>query len=397
VRDQLQLEPLHGHIFIFSNAERNRLKLRLQAAERPAYAGLATRTNRKPRTNVKIQTNLEFKRTIPYCNGCSAPFRGGDKQRWQGFGDYEMPIDRLLRYIFRKYYRERLTEMVAPNFPILLDYPVRCAHRYGYGKPPHPQLFAMLDAERNEYARRLSGFCSLIDWLKRIPDEAAPNALEPCWGPQRFFSSLDAVALYGMLFEFRPKRFVEIGSGYSTKFAGRSIQDHSLSTRITSIDPAPRTEIDKLCDSLIRRPLEELDLNIFGELDPGDFLFIDSSHRTFQNSDVTVVFMDVLPRLKPGVVLHFHDIFWPYDYLPEWADRFYSEQYLLGSYLLGSGASNVKVLLPNAFVVRDRELAETCKPLLEIAGIRRPCNAVTSPYGISGGSFWLRIGPRASS
>lgn len=210
----------------------------------------------------------------------------------------------------------------------------------------------------------------------------------------------DAVALYGMLFEFRPKKFVEVGSGYSTKFARRAVHEHSLRTRITSIDPAPRTEIDQLCDFVIRRPLEELDLSVFDELEPGDFLFIDSSHRTFSNSDVTVAFMDVLPRLKAGVVVDFHDIFWPYDYLPEWADRYYSEQYLLGSYLLGGGASKVKVLLPNAFVVQDRELAGICKPLLEIAGIRRPCSANSSPYGIAGAFIlvtsrhqreWLRV------
>jgi hypothetical protein len=299
--------------------------------------------------------------------------------------------DRLLRYIFRKYYRQRLTEMLAPDFPILLDYPVKCSPRYGYGKPPHRQLFAILEAGRDEYGKRLSGFCSLRDWLSQIADESTPEAVEPCWGPQRFFSSMDAVALYGMLFEFRPQRFVEVGSGYSTKFARRAIHGHSLRTRITSIDPAPRAEIDKLCDSVIRRPLEELDLSVFDELEPGDFLFIDSSHRTFSNSDVTVAFMDVLPRLKAGVVVHFHDIFLPYDYLPEWADRYYSEQYLLAAYLLGGGAAKIKVLVPNAFIVQDRDLAAICKPLLEIAGIRRPCNANSSPYGIAGGSFWLQV------
>jgi hypothetical protein len=171
-------------------------------------------------------------------------------------------FDRLSRYLSRQYVRRRLTEMLAPGYPILLDYPVKCSHRYGYGKPPHRQLFAILEAGRNEYAKRLSGFCSLRDWLSQIPVESSPKAIEPCWGPQRHFSSLDAVALYGMLFEFRPKRFVEVGSGYSTKFARRAIDDHSLRSCITSIDPAPRAEIDKLCDSIIRQPLE-LDLTIF--------------------------------------------------------------------------------------------------------------------------------------
>jgi hypothetical protein len=301
-------------------------------------------------------------------------------------------LDKVTRYLSRQYVRRRLAEIVAPGYPILLDYPLKCSHRYGYGKPPHQQLFAMLEAGRNEYAKRLAAFCSLKGLLSQIPAESTPEAIEPCWGPQRYFSSLDAVALYGMLFEFRPKRFVEVGSGYSTKFARRAIDDHSLQSRITSIDPAPRADIDRLCDSVIRRPLEELDLSIFDDLEPGDFLFIDSSHRTFSNSDVTVVFMDVLPRLRTGVVVHFHDIFWPYDYLPAWANQYYSEQYLLGAYLLGADTLKVKILLPNAFIVHDRELARICAPLAEIAGIGRPYNPHASPYGIGGGSFWLKLG-----
>lgn len=69
--------------------------------------------------------------------------------------------DRLLRYIFRRIYRPRLREMVAPDYPILLDYPVRVSHRYGYTKPPHRQVLAILEAGRAEYAKRLSGFCLL--------------------------------------------------------------------------------------------------------------------------------------------------------------------------------------------------------------------------------------------
>lgn len=142
--------------------------------------------------------------------------------------------------------------------------------------------------------------------------------------------------------------------------------------------------------------MEEVDLDTFEELQPGDFLFVDSSHRALPNSDVTVIFMDVLPRLKSDVVVHFHDIFWPYDYLPEWSYRYYSEQYLLGAYLL-DGARGTEILLPNAFIVHDREFAGMCEPLLEIAGIRRERNVPASPYGIGGGSFWLRIGSKSGS
>jgi predicted O-methyltransferase YrrM len=299
--------------------------------------------------------------------------------------------DKILRRIFGHFYRSRLNEMLAPDYAVVLDYPIKVSPRYGYGKPPHPQISQILETGRTEFATRLTSFCKLKEFLSEIPDEPPTSRIEPCWGPQRFFSSLDAVALYGMLVEFQPKRLIEVGSGYSTKFARRAIQNHGLATHITSLDPEPRAEIDQICNRVIRKPLEDVDLALFDELESGDFLFIDSSHRTFTNSDVTIVFMELLPRLRSGVVVHIHDIFWPNDYPPEWNDRYYSEQYLLAAYLLGAGASGVKILMPNAYIVHDRDLAEYCKPLLEIAGFCRSRENVSSPNGFGGGSFWMQI------
>ena len=98
-------------------------------------------------------------------------------------------------------------------------------------------------------------------------------------------------------------------------FARHAIRTGNLKTTIMSIDPKPRAEIDSLCDRVMRLPLELCDLNLFRELEPGDILFFDGSHRIFANSDVTVFFIEVLPRLKPGVLVHVHDIFLPADYL----------------------------------------------------------------------------------
>jgi hypothetical protein len=302
-----------------------------------------------------------------------------------------MLLNKIRRRIFHRFFRSRLDEMLAPEHAIVLDYPVRVSPRYGYGKPPHPQIAHILESGRNEFAKRLTGFCKLKKVLTEIPDEPSTNPIEPCWGPQRFFNSLDAAALYGMLVEFQPRRLIEVGSGYSTKFAHRAIRKHGLATQITSVDPKPRAEIDEICDCVIRKPLEEVDLSLFDELQSGDFLFIDSSHRTFTNSDVTIVFMELLPRLCPGVVVHIHDIFWPNDYLPDWNDRYYSEQYLLAAYLLGGGASKVKILMPNAFIVQDHDLAEHCKPLLEIPGFCPSHEDAASPSGFYGGSFWMQI------
>jgi len=205
---------------------------------------------------------------------------------------------------------------------------------------------------------------------------------------------MDAVSLYGLVCEFRPKKIIEIGSGHSTRFARRAILDNSIATKITSIDPTPRADIKELCDLHIQAPLEDTDLHLFDDLEAGDFLFVDSSHRTFPNSDVTIVFMDLLPRIPAGVVVHFHDIFWPLDYPPDWADRYYSEQYLLGAYLLGDAGSRVEILLPNAFISQDAELAALCVPLLEIPGVRWEGDPTWWPFGIAAGSFWLRIRAR---
>jgi hypothetical protein len=279
--------------------------------------------------------------------------------------------------------KHRLINWLAnPDFPVLLDYPFTPRPRYGYGRPCHPQLVDLLERGRPCYAARLRNFCALKQSLAEIP--------APYW-QQPWFTTLDAVSLYGMLCEFRPRRMIEVGSGNSTKFARRAIDDHRLGTHITSMDPQPRAEIDEICDVVIRTGLEEADLSIFDVLEPGDFLFIDSSHRSFQNSDVTTAFMDLLPRLKPGIILHFHDIFWPRDYPLEWAGRYYSEQYLLAAYLLGDAGARIEILMPDAFVCQDELLAGVCKPLLDVPGVQWESDPVSWPFGIAGGSFWMRM------
>jgi hypothetical protein len=191
------------------------------------------------------------------------------------------------------------------------------------------------------------------------------------------------MSIYGMLSVHRPSMLLEIGSGNSTKFARRAIVDQALPTKITSIDPLPRAECDTLCDRIIRSRLEESDLDVFDELAPGDILYMDGSHRCFANSDVTVFFTEVLPRIPAGVIVAVHDIFLPHDYPPRRMKRFYSEQYVLAAYILGKGAS-CDIILPNYYVSRDEELAEVLSPL---GGL--PC-LTDSP--IEGWLMWLRSG-----
>jgi hypothetical protein len=169
-----------------------------------------------------------------------------------------------------------------------------------------------------------------------IPEQSNhQDAQSPGWN-NGFLPGLDIVMLYAMMAKFKPATYIEIGSGNSTKVAFKAKKDLQLSSRIISIDPAPRAEIDALTDQVIRKPFEEVDLSVFSKLVAGDIVFVDNSHRMFPNSDATVFFLDVLPNLPEGVIVHVHDIYLPYDYPQFMCDRFYSEQYGLAAFLLAN-------------------------------------------------------------
>ena len=181
-----------------------------------------------------------------------------------------------------------------------------------------------------------------------------------------------------------PIRYIEIGSGNSTKFARRAIQDQQLRTQITSIDPHPRATVEQICDHSIRLPVEDVELGLFEELEEDDILFIDNSHRIFTNSDATTVFLDVLPYLKPGVLVQFHDIYLPYDYPEEWRHRYYSEQYCLATLLLADRNRRYEIVLPNWFIFENA---------LSHGILNDPVWQYPSLAGVEqhGGSFWLRV------
>jgi hypothetical protein len=287
----------------------------------------------------------------------------------------------LSRLVPRRGAGRLLRHLLHGHRAIFLDYHGRFTPRYGYGAPPHPELYRLLDAGRAGYARFLSRCLELARPLAAIPARGDPAFREPSW-INGYLCGLDAAALYASLALTNPERYVEVGSGNSTRFARRAIRDHGLRTKITSIDPHPRLDVDAIADEVIRRGLEDSDLSTVTSLRSGDILFIDGSHRCFMNSDATVFFLDVLPRLAAGVRVHVHDIFLPYDYPPEWEDRYYSEQYLLAAYLLGGG-NRTRILLPNAFVSRDPELAAVLGPIWEQIG-----NGAIDREGCS---FWLEM------
>jgi hypothetical protein len=258
-----------------------------------------------------------------------------------------------------------------------LEYDVRIAPRWGYRVEPNRHIERAIAAHQVLYARTLDGFLRHRNALSAIPyDSFADDPCSPHWS-NLFFSGLDAASLVCFILETRPEVYFEIGSGNSTK-SRHAIRLDSLQTKVISLDPQPRVEIDALCDEVCRMRVEDSDHEIFSVLQAGDILFFDGSRRVFTNSDVAVFFLEILPNLPPGVLVHIHDIFLPLDYPPEWNDRFYSEQYMLAAMLLCRDRP-FDIILPNCYTMSDPALSEKASTLLSGTGID-PAPAV---------SFWM--------
>jgi predicted O-methyltransferase YrrM len=154
------------------------------------------------------------------------------------------------------------------------------------------------------------------------------------------FGAGDVDLYYLIIRKFKPKRIIEIGSGYSTMVCLKAIEQNLLegdSTELTCIEPFEMPFLNQEKNiTLIRKPVEEVDLDTFQNLEENDILFIDSSHIIRPGNDLLHIFFEILPILKKGVIIHIHDIFSPRHYPKEWLTekmRFWNEQYLLEAFL----------------------------------------------------------------
>lgn len=267
----------------------------------------------------------------------------------------------------------------AGGFYVNLDYPptVENAPRYGHGRPSNSRLEGLVRAQAPGYAPTLETIAGYADELSRI-EVTASDPREPSW-VNGMISGLDGASFYALMRDHRPARYLEIGSGNSTKFVARACRDGGLGTRVISIDPHPRAEVDELCDEVVRKPLEGADLSVFGEVEAGDVVFFDGSHRVFMNSDVAVFFLDVLPELPAGVLVGIHDIYLPDDYPADIAERYYSEQYMLAAYLLGG--AEVEIVLPAWWASTDSQLGGMLDGLWSRPGLEQ-----VDRHGVS---FWF--------
>jgi predicted O-methyltransferase YrrM len=158
-----------------------------------------------------------------------------------------------------------------------------------------------------------------------------------------YFESCDAEVAYCMVRHWKPRRIIEIGSGYSSRVMAAAlrtnIEKDGIAGQLITVDPSPeRLPSDSFGDvaTVIAAPVQHLDMSLFSSLQPDDVLFIDSSHVVGVGSDVVREYLQILPTLRPGVLVHMHDIFLPFDYPREAVLKnlwFWSEQYLLQAFL----------------------------------------------------------------
>lgn len=252
----------------------------------------------------------------------------------------------FIRRFMEQFPRLRLTAVPDGNIPLLfplghfyspIAYPPDLRAREGRiwdGADSMPGIDLNVESQL-ALIKALEPLTEGIDWPDHQPGD-----------PTRYFYNNDqfpmpdAEFLYAMLRHFRPRRFIEVGSGFSslvTAEVNRRFLNNEL--EFSCIEPYPRQFlVDGVpgITNLVRQRVEDVPHTFFDQLGAGDVLFIDSSHVSKVGSDVNYLFFEILPRLRPGVIVHIHDIFLPDEYPKNWMieqGRNWNEQYVTRAFL----------------------------------------------------------------
>jgi predicted O-methyltransferase YrrM len=212
------------------------------------------------------------------------------------------------------------------------------------------------------------------------------TAVSEHFGPG--FGPIEAQALHAVIRHYKPATIIEVGSGVSTYCSLKAIEKNGRG-KITSIEPYPTDKLIALPNiKLIKQEVQRTELDTFTALNNGDLLFIDSSHTVKPGSDVNYIILEVLPRLETGVLVHFHDIFLPYDYQIDILNAFYqwSETSLLRAFLINN--SKAKIIFCLSQLHYDREDA-----LLEVFPNYNPMKLVAGLEGETRAKGWTQHFP----
>ena len=199
------------------------------------------------------------------------------------------------------------------------------------------------------------------------------------------FGPVDGEIYYCMIRYFKPRKIIEVGTGYSTYLAAQAIlknkEEYGIDCELIAIDPYPSKMIENGFPGLskvIKSKVEDIEPSIFLELKGSDILFIDSSHVLKIGNDVHYLYLEVLPRLNKGILIHIHDIFLPANYPREWVlkkYKFWNEEYLLQAFLTFNNVFEVVLLLFYLHLKHPDELRRTFSSY--------------DPQKVRPGSFWM--------
>ncbi len=192
-------------------------------------------------------------------------------------------------------------------------------------------------------------FEDLLDNYSFLPFPESKESGFRYFTGNQWFRLPDAFTLSGIIRMEKPARIIEVGSGFSSAVTLDTLQVTGQAAELTFIEPNPERLVSLLSEddhgraSIVARQVQEIPVEVFQRLEAGDVLFIDSSHVAKVGSDVTFLFLRVLPALKPGVLVHLHDIFYPYSYPMDWIREGYAwnESLMLRAFLVGNNSFEI--------------------------------------------------------
>ncbi|HEX8060471.1 MAG TPA: class I SAM-dependent methyltransferase, partial [Cyclobacteriaceae bacterium] len=280
------------------------------------------------------------------------------------WGIRKMPLTRAILH------RTGVMPVVDHYYEPLIDY------RQIPAKAPASLLHWNLDKQR-AFIRQLNSGSE----LRKFPVEPHPGF----YYNNGSFGPGDAEAYYSIIRKNKPRRILEIGSGFSTLICLEAVKqnladDPAYKCSVTCVEPYEMPFLEKLEVKLIRKKIEDVDLSVFSGLGVNDILFIDSSHIIRPGGDVTYLILKILPTIPSGVWVHFHDIFLPDDYPVAWLReefRMWNEQYLLEAFLLNNSSWEIMLAMSYLNQAVPTEL-------------RAALPVLASQKDGGSGSFWIK-------
>ena len=265
-----------------------------------------------------------------------------------------------------------------------------------YNDKSHLEIIANLKEELKDYKFHVPSINNqtprdkIINVCAKHRDINLNNNIFNYYQINNTFEWMDGRMLFYFIKNKKPNTIIEIGSGWSTLLMYNTIKQFNLNTKIICIEPYPLPWLlameNKGLIELNQTKLEEININIFDQLNKNDICFIDSSHVVKYNSDCLFYINKIFPRLKDEVLIHIHDIFLPYEYPESWykEGRFWNEQYFVYAFLMNN--NKYKIQFANTYATKFPQLLDVLKDSYEFKVLKD----LDKSKAFGGGSLWLK-------